>query len=125
MESDGTMYAGRNKARRRAARRLLTATVLTAGALAAGGVQAQAATTATFGSGVLSVFGDSLGNSIVVSRDAAGTILVNGGAVTVVGGTPTVANTTLIRAFGLGGNDAITLSEVNGALPAARLVGAA
>src|SRR5690348_8131718 len=38
--------------------------------------------------GVLDVFGDSANNSIVVSRDAAGNILVNGGAVKVLGGTP-------------------------------------
>src|SRR5262249_13011119 len=44
----------------------------------------------------LSVFGDNLDNTITVSRDAAGTILVNGGAVAIQGGAPTVANTTLI-----------------------------
>ena len=71
------------------------------------------------------MFGDSANNSIVVSRDAAGRILVNGGAITVAGGTPTVANTSLIQAFGLGGNDTISLSEVNGALPAANLFGGA
>ena len=54
---------------------------------------------------MLTVFGDSADNSIVISRDAAGRILVNGGAVAVVGGTPTVANTSLIQVFGLGGND--------------------
>ena len=45
------------------------------------------------GSGILSVFDDNLNNTIVVSRDAAGTIFINGGAVTVTGGTATVANT--------------------------------
>jgi hypothetical protein len=43
--------------------------------------------------GMLAVFGDNLDNTIEVSRNAAGQILVNGGAVNVVGGTPTVANT--------------------------------
>ena len=43
--------------------------------------------------GLLSVFDDNLNNTIVVCRDAAGSILVNGGAVTVLGGRPTVANT--------------------------------
>ena len=38
--------------------------------------------------GLLSVFGDSADNTITVSRDAAGQILVNGGAVTVRGGQP-------------------------------------
>ena len=71
------------------------------------------AITATFlpGAGLLSVFGDSLDNTITISRNAAGTILVNGGAVAVIGGTPTVANTALIQVFGLGGNDIITLDE--------------
>ena len=79
------------------------------------------ATKASFseGAGVLSEFGDSAGNTIVTSRDAAGNILVNGGAVAIVGGTPTVANTTLIQVFGQTGDDIITMNEVNGALPAA------
>jgi Ca2+-binding RTX toxin-like protein len=71
----------------------------------------------------LSVFGDSGKNTVTLSRDAAGQILVNGGAVAVVGGTPTVANTTLIDVFGQGGDDTITLDEANGALPAAHLFG--
>ena len=72
--------------------------------------------------GILSVSGDNAGNSLTFSRDAAGRILVNGGAVATQG-TPTVANTNLIQVFGQGGNDTITLSEVNGALPAANLFG--
>jgi Ca2+-binding RTX toxin-like protein len=71
------------------------------------------------------VTGDSANNSIVISRDAAGKILVNGGAIAVVGGTPTVATTAQIRVFGLDGQDVITLSEINGALPAANLFGGA
>ena len=47
--------------------------------------------------GLLSVFDDNLNNTIIVSRDAAGTILINGGAVTVTGGAATVANTSLIQ----------------------------
>src|SRR5262249_42131267 len=43
----------------------------------------------------------------------------------VSGGTPTVANTALIRVFGLGGNDVVTLGEANGALPRANLFGGA
>ena len=73
---------------------------------------------------MLSVFGDSLDNNIEVSRNA-GNILVNGGAVAVQGGTPTVANTELIQVFGQAGNDVITLNESNGALPAANLFGGA
>ena len=52
-------------------------------------------------------------------------LLVNGGAITVAGGTPTVANTSLIQVFGQGGNDTVTISEVNGALPKANLFGGA
>jgi Ca2+-binding RTX toxin-like protein len=75
--------------------------------------------------GQLSVFGDNLDNTITESRDAAGNILINGGAVTVIGGKPTVANTPLTQIFGQGGNDTITLNEASGALPAAQLFGGA
>jgi Ca2+-binding RTX toxin-like protein len=112
-----------DKDRRRAARRLLAGSALAAGMLAATSVPANAATTSSFANGVLSVNGDAANNSITVSRDAAGKILVNGGAVTVIGGTPTVANTSLIQVFGLNGQDVITLSETNGALPRANLFG--
>jgi Ca2+-binding RTX toxin-like protein len=73
--------------------------------------------------GVLSVIGDSLNNNIVVSHNAAGALLVNGGAVTIVGGTATVANTSLIQVFGQAGNDQISLDETNGTLPSANLFG--
>jgi Ca2+-binding RTX toxin-like protein len=108
---------------RRTALRLLAATVLAAGVIAGAAVPASAATTATFSNGVLTVSGDSANNSIVITRDAAGKILVNGGAVTVVGGTPTVANTAQVRVVGLDGQDSITLGETNGALPPAILFG--
>src|SRR5688572_14548792 len=83
------------------------------------------AVTASFSpiSGVLSVFGDALDNNVAVSRNAAGNVLINGGAVSVVGGTPTVANTSLIQVFGQNGNDVITLNESGGALPRANLFG--
>src|SRR5215218_2215096 len=54
-------------------------------------------------SALLTVFGDSLDNNINVSRNAAGQILVNGGAVAISGGTSTVANTATIQVFGQGG----------------------
>ena len=75
--------------------------------------------------GLLSVTGDNVDDAITVNRDAAGNILINGGAVTVTGGPATVANTALIQVFGQGGNDTITLDESNGALPAAQLFGGA
>ena len=61
--------------------------------------------------GILTTFGDALDNVITVSRDAAGKLLVNGGAVSVLGGTPTVVNTSRIDVYGLGGDDTITLNE--------------
>ena len=83
------------------------------------------AVTATFSAaqGMLTVIGDAKDNTIVVSRDAAGSILVNGGGVTVLGGKPTVANTSLIQIFGQGGNDKSRSDETNGALPRANLFG--
>lgn len=77
------------------------------------------------GSGVLIINGDGGDNNLTVTRDAAGTILVNGGAVQIKGGTPTVANTTLIEVFGKGGDDTITFNEANGALPRGSLFGGA
>src|SRR5687768_9397344 len=83
------------------------------------------AVVASFSANTLSVFGDNLDNNVQLSRNAAGNILVNGGAVAVLGGTPTVANTALIQVFGQGGNDGLSLSETNGALPRANLFGGA
>src|SRR4051812_23833664 len=74
------------------------------------------AVVASFSAGTLTVFGDNLDNVIAVSRDAAGKLFVNGGAVTVQGGTATVANTSLIQVFGQSGNDTVSLNESNGAL---------
>jgi Ca2+-binding RTX toxin-like protein len=73
--------------------------------------------------GTLSVFGDSQDNVIAVGRDAAGAITVNGGAVAIKGGVPTVANTALIQVFGQSGHDQLRLDETNGALPAAQMFG--
>jgi Ca2+-binding RTX toxin-like protein len=83
------------------------------------------ATTASFsrGSGVLSVFGDAIDNTIAASRDAAGNILINNGAVAIAGDRPTVANTAFIQVFGQGGNDTIRVDEANGAMPAVQLFG--
>jgi Ca2+-binding RTX toxin-like protein len=87
------------------------------------------AITAAFnaGKGVLTVKGTAADNIIVVSRDAAGAILVNGGgvAVAIKGGAPSVANTTLIQVLGRGGDDQIALDETNGPLPKADLDGGA
>jgi Ca2+-binding RTX toxin-like protein len=82
--------------------------------------------TATFNptAGQLTVLGDEFDNLITVSRDAAGTILVNNGQVSIAGGTPTVDNTSPITVLGLGGNDRLELDEANGALPRAVVAGA-
>src|SRR5688572_8925671 len=89
------------------------------------GARVTPAVTASFlpGAGTLTVFGDALDNTITVSRNAAGEILINGGAVNVTGGTPSVANTTLIQIFGQGGHDTLTLDQANGALPRANIFG--
>ncbi len=104
-------------------RRMVIGTVLGAGAAVAASMSASAATTASFASGVLTVIGDNADNNIEISRNAAGTILVNGGAVPVNGGPATVGNTTVIQVFGLGGNDVITMNEASGALPRSVLFG--
>src|SRR5262245_65761740 len=77
------------------------------------------------GAKLLSVFGDTLNNTITMSRNAAGQILVNGGALSIDGGQPTVANTGFIQVFGEGGDDTITLAAAGGELPAATLFGGA
>jgi Ca2+-binding RTX toxin-like protein len=72
---------------------------------------------------VLTVLGDNADNTIEVSRNAGGDLMVNGGAVKIFGGSPTAANTKGIQIFGLGGNDRLSLNETNGALPRASLFG--
>lgn len=83
------------------------------------------AITASFSAefGSLSVFGDVFNNTISISHNVAGRLLVNGGAVQVLGGLPNVENTTQIRVFGLGGNDVIEINEVSDRLPRALLFG--
>ncbi|HEV7266639.1 MAG TPA: hypothetical protein VGN83_17210 [Falsiroseomonas sp.] len=73
--------------------------------------------------GALGVIADENSNTIKFSRDAAGMLFVNGGAVPTPGGIPTIANTVLLTAVGLGGDDVITLDESGGALPSADLAG--
>jgi len=86
---------------------------------------AAAATTAVWSGGTLTVTGDRRAERITIARNPAGTILVavNGRALAVTGGIPTVANTSLIAVSGGDGRDVIALDESNGALPAAQLDG--
>jgi len=110
--------------RRRAAGTVAVMATATLGLVAAA-TPADAATTATFvkGRGVLVVAGDTADNQIVVSRDAGGNILVNGGAVHLRGAQPTVASVRLIAVFGGAGNDTISMDEASGPLPPADLFG--
>jgi Ca2+-binding RTX toxin-like protein len=83
------------------------------------------AVNAFFFGGQLTVLGDAANNIIAISRDTAGNIQVNGGAVRVLGGSPTTTNTKHIKIFGLNGDDALSLDETNGVLPQANLFGGA
>lgn len=89
------------------------------------GVASLAGITAVYnpGNGILTVTGNNADNAITVGRDVAGNLRVNNGSVPITGGAATVANTTLIRILGLGGNDTLTLDQANGALPAGDLQG--
>src|SRR5699024_7538268 len=89
----GQVNERRSNDRRRGSRPLLAGAVIVAGAVAGVGDRASAATVATFASGVLTMVGDGADNTITFSRNAAWAILVNNGAIAVVGGSPTVANT--------------------------------
>lgn len=79
--------------------------------------------TAVFAGGILTVTGDDQDNALTASCDAAGTILVNSGAVPVTGGVATIANTSLIQMFGLKGNDMLLVDDSNGPMPPANLFG--
>jgi Ca2+-binding RTX toxin-like protein len=73
--------------------------------------------------GVLHVVGDAGNNAIVVSRDAAGTLLVNGRHVAFGDHVATVANVRLIVVNGEAGDDTISVDETNGPVPLANLSG--
>jgi Ca2+-binding RTX toxin-like protein len=73
---------------------------------------------------ILSIIGDNNALYLNISRDAAGNILANGGAVALPGN-PTVANINLIEAFGGAANDTLAVDETNGPMPHANLFGGA
>src|SRR6185295_8640157 len=129
--ADGsTIVATRhNGGRRRKASSLVIGGLLSTGAMglvtATSTGSAHASNGAIFSLGILTVLGDAQDNNLAISRDAAGKILINGGAVSVLGGTPTVANTRSILVLGLAGNDTLTMDEVNGALPKVTMIGGA
>lgn len=112
---------------RNRAHAVLVACALTGSGLAglALAAPAGATTRAMFvhGQGVLTVSGDSGNDTIVVSRDAAGLISINGGSVDIHGTAATVANVDLVQVHGGAGDDTISLDETNGPLPRAELFG--
>src|SRR5262245_8792921 len=81
------------------------------------------AVTAISAGGVLTVLGDNNANTIVISRDASGKLLVNNGSVNIAGASANVADIKFINVFGFAGRDSLSLDETNGALPAASLIG--
>ncbi len=118
------MKSNRHLARRR--------TMVGAGAVAASlmaalafAPSASAATSAHFnqGHGVLTVFGDPNGGTTVVSRDRAGVIEVNGGAVRIDGARATVSNVSTIVVVGGYASDRLAIDEEHGSLPRALLFG--
>src|SRR5262245_60404408 len=84
------------------------------------------AVTATFtaAGGTLRILGDETDNTIMVSRDAAGTLLVNNGAIAIQGGAATVANTSLVFINGVAGNDTLAVNLAGASTPAAFFGGA-
>ena len=62
-------------------------------------------------------------DTIFVSRDAAGQISVNGGAIPIARGPATVANTVEIDVYGQDGDDHLTIDRANGLLPPSQLYG--
>ena len=72
---------------------------------------------------VLMILGDNQNNAIELSRDEVGNILINDGRVPIIGGTPTVDNTSLIQVAGQAGDDSIAVDEINGALPRVNFFG--
>src|SRR5580765_788415 len=79
------------------------------------------------GTGILNINGTQKDDSIVVSRDVAGNLLITSAKnnVTYSPTGATIANTTLIQMFGNNGDDSLTLNEAIGALPAAQFFGGA
>ena len=76
------------------------------------------------GTGVLTIIGDEFDRTIVVGRNAGGTIFVNNGAVAITGGPATVTNTVLIEVFGRDGHDRLTIEAGSeAAMPPAHLFG--
>jgi RTX calcium-binding nonapeptide repeat (4 copies) len=82
---------------------------------------------ANFTAGLLSVTGGNGDDAIAITRDAAGQILINGGAISAQEGQPTLTNATGIVVVGGNGNDTISLDNIappaGQSLPPATLFG--
>ena len=73
--------------------------------------------------GDLYILGSRLADTLTVSRDASGQLLVNGGAIPIAGGPATVANTLQIEIYARGGDDRVSLDRANGPMPHGELYG--
>jgi Ca2+-binding RTX toxin-like protein len=73
--------------------------------------------------GVLTVTGTEASDSFVVSASGNGSIVVNGGAVPIGGGAPTLSNTVRIELIGLGGDDQLVIDTLGAPMPNAVLRG--
>ena len=73
----------------------------------------------------VTVFGDQQDNTIVISRDADGNLLLNNAPISSPAGVATVANGQRINILGMNGNDSIRLDTTAGPLPAAYVLGGA
>ncbi len=71
----------------------------------------------------LAVLGDGSNNSITVGRNTAGDLLINDGAVRILGGRATVNSASRVVVLGFGGNDTLKIDNTNGAMPTASLFG--
>ncbi|MEB3292421.1 MAG: hypothetical protein VKJ24_04615, partial [Synechococcales bacterium] len=68
--------------------------------------------------GVLTVFGDNANNTIALGQTAAGDLLVNGGAVQILGGKARAADARHIFLVGFGGDDTLKIDESQGKIAA-------
>lgn len=75
--------------------------------------------------GVLTVSGTDGPDSFVVSLAANGSLVVNGGAIPISGGVPTLANTVRIELRGNGGDDQLVIDQLGEVLPDGVLLGGA
>jgi Ca2+-binding RTX toxin-like protein len=71
----------------------------------------------------LAVLGDGGNNNITVGRNTAGDLLINDGAVRILGGRASVNSASRVVVLGFGGDDTIKIDNTNGTMPTASLFG--